>query len=167
WDASSIGGFMLWFGPVSSLFDWLTYLILYFVICPAFVSGGTLYHAIGNGSIVAGGALAGMEMKTAYMAMFQAGWFVESMWSQTLAVYLLRTPQLPFLQSRPSAVVTLVTGIGIAVVTFLPMSAAGAALGFVALPGIFYLYLAVILILYILLITGVKRFYIRRYNELL
>ncbi|MEG0092021.1 MAG: HAD-IC family P-type ATPase, partial [Oscillospiraceae bacterium] len=51
WDASSIGSFMLCMGPVSSIFDWLTYAIMYFIICPIFVSGGALYNAIPVGSL--------------------------------------------------------------------------------------------------------------------
>lgn len=69
WDASSIGNFMCWMGPVSSIFDWSTYLIMYFIFCPLFVSNGILYNKLGN--YYNGADLS--NIKTMYTSMFQSG----------------------------------------------------------------------------------------------
>lgn len=71
WEASSIGNFMIWIGPTSSIFDWTTYAFLYFVFCPIFVSGGVLYNDLS--AHYRGAELA--QMQTTYAAMFHAGWF--------------------------------------------------------------------------------------------
>lgn len=167
WDASSVGSFMLWLGPTSSIFDWMTYAVMYFIICPLFVSGGVLYHGIPAGSIIESGALAGMEMRTAYAAMFQAGWFIESMWSQTLVIHMIRTPKIPFLQSHASAPVTLLTFTGIGVLTVIPFTSFGSLLGFVALPSVYFVFLAGMIVLYMLLATSLKKAYIKHFGELL
>lgn len=128
---------MIWIGPTSSIFDWTTYAFLYFVFCPIFVSGGVLYNDLS--AHYRGAELA--QMQTTYAAMFHAGWFVESMWSQTLVIHMIRTPKLPFIQSRASAPVTLLTFTGIAVLTVIPFTALGKMLGFVALPTAYFAYL--------------------------
>lgn len=76
WDASGISRFMLWNGPVSSVFDIVTFGVLYFVICPA-CTGGQLFSRI-----------SGQEGRALFAALFQAGWFVESMWSQMLVIHM-------------------------------------------------------------------------------
>ena len=63
WDASSIGSFMLWLGPTSSVFDWITYLVLYFVICPQMLSGGVTYNHIAADAVVGQGVFAGMNLR--------------------------------------------------------------------------------------------------------
>ena len=129
WDASSVGSFMMWIGPTSSVFDWMTYIFMYFVFCPLFVSRGVLYNDLA--SHFAGADL--VRMQTAYVAMFQTGWFIESMWSQTLVIHMIRTPKLPFIQSHASAPLTLMTFTGIGVLTIIPFTTFGRMLGFVAL----------------------------------
>ena len=94
------------------------------MICPNHFSGAQL-----------------IQMQTAYTAMFQAGWFVESMWSQTLVIHMIRTPKIPFIQSHASAPLTLLTCAGIAVLTIIPFTPFGAMLGFVALPFSYFAYL--------------------------
>ena len=92
WNADSIARFMFRLGPVSSVFDILTYLLMYFVICPSVLGGSyTTLDAAG---------------RQTFMALFQTGWFLESMWSQTLVIHLIRTRRLPFVQSRASLGVT-------------------------------------------------------------
>lgn len=163
WDASSIGRFMLWFGPTSSIFDFLTYAFMYFVFCPAFVSHGVLFSDLPN--FYSGDALASMQF--AYTALFQAGWFVESMWSQTLVVHMIRTPKLPFLQSRASAPVMLLTMAGIALLTLIPFSPLGPALGLGSLPVEYFLFLAPCILLYMALATSFKTAYARKHGDLL
>lgn len=105
WDASSVGSFMMWLGPTSSIFDFTTYAFMYFVFCPIFVSHGVLFNDLAT--YYSGAELDAMQFK--YVAMFQAGWFVESMWSQTLVIHMIRTPKLPFIQSHASAPVMFLT----------------------------------------------------------
>lgn len=155
WNASGISRFMLWIGPTSSVFDIACYLLMYFVICPMF-TGGLMYSQLTDPS-----------MKALYIALFQTGWFVESMWSQTLVIHMIRTPKIPFVQSRASAPVTFLTFAGIAVVTLIPFTPLGAALELTALPGVYFAWLAAIVAGYMLLATVVKKLYVRRYGELL
>lgn len=163
WDASSVGSFMMWIGPTSSVFDWMTYIFMYFVFCPLFVSKGVLYNDLA--SHFAGADL--VRMQTAYVAMFQTGWFIESMWSQTLVIHMIRTPKLPFIQSHASAPLTLMTFTGIGVLTIIPFTTFGRMLGFVALPPAYFAYLIPCILLYMVLATSLKKAYVRHYGELL
>jgi Mg2+-importing ATPase len=153
WAADSVGTFMLWLGPTSSVFDILTYLLLYFVICPAVCGGG--FHQLDA------------AMQQHFIALFQAGWFVESMWTQTLVIHMIRTPKLPFVQSRAAWPVTGLTFGGIVFLTCIPFTKIGTAIGLTALPGVYFVWLPVLVGLYMLLATVVKKAYIRRYGELL
>ena len=163
WDASSVGSFMMWIGPTSSVFDWMTYIFMYFVFCPLFVSRGVLYNDLAIH--FAGADL--VRMQTAYVAMFQTGWFIESMWSQTLVIHMIRTPKLPFIQSHASAPLTLMTFTGIGVLTIIPFTTFGRMLGFVALPTAYFAYLIPCILLYMVLATSLKKAYVRHYGELL
>ena len=155
WDATSIGRFMLWIGPTSSVFDITTYLLMYFVICPA-MCGGLLFHEIADPAL-----------RAYSMAVFQAGWFVESMWTQTLVIHMIRTPKIPFIQSRASTPVTLLTFAGIAALTMIPFTGFGTAIGLAALPPVYFAWLALTVALYMALVTLFKRIFVRRYGELL
>ena len=155
WDAAGISRFMLRIGPTSSVFDIATFLLMYFVICPAF-TGGELYTSLTDPA-----------SRALYVSVFQTGWFVESMWSQALVIHMLRTPKLPFVQSRAAAPVTLLTLAGSCAVTVIPFTPLGRVLGFTALPAAYFLWLAAIVAGYMLLATAVKKSYVRRYGELL
>ena len=163
WDASSVGNFMIWIGPTSSIFDFTTYIFMYFVFCPMFVSNGILFNDLPT--YYSGAEL--LNMQAQYIGLFQAGWFVESMWSQTLVIHMIRTPKLPFIQSHASAPVTLLTMAGIAVLTIIPFTGLGTALGFVALPAAYFAYLIPCILLYMALATSLKKAYVRHYGELL
>lgn len=136
---------------------------MYFVFCPLFISKGILFNDLA--AHYSGAELAAMQAR--YIGLFQAGWFVESMWSQTLVIHMIRTPKLPFLQSRASASVTLLTMTGIAVLTVIPFTAFGRVLGFVALPAAYFAYLIPCILLYMILATSLKKAYVRHYGELL
>ena len=153
WDSSSIGSFMRWLGPTSSIFDITTYALMYFVICPA-VAGGS-YHSLN------------VEQQALFVAVFHAGWFVESLWSQTLVIHTLRTPKLPFLQSNASFILTTITSIGIAVGSILPFTAFGENLGLAPLPSNYWGFLAVTIVAYLVLVMFVKKIYVKRFGELL
>jgi len=155
WDASSIGKFMIWIGPTSSVFDITTYLLMYFIICPA-MTGGLMFHQLTDPATQA-----------YFIALFQAGWFVESMWSQTLVIHMIRTPKIPFIQSHASLSVTLLTFTGIAALTIIPFTKLGATIGLAALPPVYFAWLELTIFLYMVLATVFKKIFIRRYGELL
>ena len=151
WDASSLGSFMFRMGPVSSVFDITTYLLLFFLICPK------VFGAFGaHGTDTA-----------AFMALFNTGWFVESLWSQTLVMHMIRTPKVPFVQSRASRMVMIFTASSITLGTLVPYTALGRVLGMVSLPAGYYPYLLAVIAGYMVLVTLAKKSYIRRYGELL
>lgn len=153
WNAASLTRFMLWIGPTSSVFDITTYVLMYQYICP----------------LVFGGAYATLSPETqlAFAGLFHAGWFVESLWSQTLVIHMIRSPKLPFIQSRASWQLTLLTTAGITVGTLIPYTAFGATLGMVAMPWIYFPCLLVTIALYMLLATTLKLLFVKRYGELL
>ncbi len=164
WDASGIGNFMIWIGPASSIFDFTTFAFLYFIFCPHAISGGVLYNDLA--SQFSGGEL--LQMQSDYAAMFQAGWFIESMWSQTLVIHMIRTPKLPFIQSRASLPLTTITCSAIILVTAIPyIPVLGSLLGFVAPNGIYFAYMIPCIIAYMFFATSLKKAYIRHYGELL
>lgn len=155
WSGKSLPKFMLSFGPISSLFDIVTFLFLYFVLCPR-LCGGALFSAISDSA---------MQLK--YIALFQTGWFLESLWSQVLILHFLRTPKIPFRQSKPSLPVILITLTGIIVFTCITFTSAGAVFGLTKMPVWYFVFLCIILITYMLLASLMKRLYLKRYNELL
>lgn len=137
WDASSISKFMLCIGPVSSVFDIATFLLMWFVFgC----------NTASNPALV---------------ALFNAGWFIESLISQTLIVHLIRTPKLPFIQSRAASPVVLLTTVIMAVGVLIPFTALGAYLRMASLPLAYFGWLALIVFAYILLAQIVKTLYIK------
>ncbi len=152
WESSSIGKFMIWLGPTSSVFDVTTYILMFFVICPAIFGGA--YGAAGVDG-------------AKFMALFNTGWFVESLWSQTLVIHMIRTPKIPFIQSRASVPLLLFTTMGIAIGTIIPFTPLGAVMGMLPLPAAYFPWLIGMILLYMLLATLLKRNYVRRYGELL
>ena len=157
WDAASIKGFMLELGLVSSLFDIATFAALFFVVCPAAV-GASWSELSGTGNV------AGMAT---FAALFQSGWFVESMWSQTLVVHMLRSPHLPSPRDHAAPALCALTVLGLALVTWLPASPIADALGLMTLPTSFFGLLIGIVTAYIALTQLAKRRYIARHGELL
>jgi len=154
WDASGIGKFMMWIGPTSSVFDITTYLLMFFVICPQVVGGGW-------------STLTSASDKMLFISLFETGWFVESMWSQTFVIHMLRTPKIPFIQSHASWILTTLTLLGVATITFIPYTAIGASIGLTPLPGVYFLWLLLTVVLYMLLATVFKKIYIKKYGSLL
>lgn len=155
WDARSIISFMLWLGPTSSVFDILTFAAMFFFICP--MIAGAPFAALTTPASIA-----------LFAAVFQSGWFVESMWTQTFVLHMLRTEHVPFVGSRPSAALTVLTFAGVAVVTALPyMPVVGPALGLHPLPLPFFGVLVVCMALYLLLCGAIKALYVHRHGSLL
>ena len=138
WDASDIGRFMVWIGPVSSIFDITTFLLL--------------WHVFGANS-------------PAHQAFFQTGWFVESLLTQTMIVHMIRTRKIPFLQSVAAAPVLALTAAAMLVGIALPFTALGAKFNMVAMPAVFFGWVALTVFTYCVLTQLVKLIYIRRYSR--
>ena len=102
-----------------------------------------------------------------FIATFQAGWFIESMWSQTLVIHMIRTPKIPFIQSHASAPVIVLTVLGIVTLTVIPFTPLGSMLGLAALPPVYFAWLAGTILCYMTLATLMKTLYVKRYGELL
>ncbi|WP_288713785.1 magnesium-translocating P-type ATPase [uncultured Parolsenella sp.] len=153
WDTGSVRRFMVAFGPLSSVFDILTYVALFFIVCPAAAGGAW-------GTLDAAG-------QAVFAGTFQAGWFIESMWTQTLVVHLIRTEKVPFVGSRASLPLCALGATGIAVACVLPVTPLGAALDFCALPATFWPILATMVAGYAALAMLAKRRYVRRNGSLL
>lgn len=154
WDASSLKRFMVFFGPISSIFDIVTFLVMFFVIAPFMV--GANFSEITD-----------INQKMLFISIFQTGWFIESMWTQTLVIHMIRTPKLPFIESRASTPVTLLTFLGIMLLTVIPFTPIAKYLGLTSLGYIYFIFLTIVVILYILLVTVLKNLYVKKYKELL
>ena len=137
WEIGNIGRFMLTMGPISSLFDYLTY--------------GTMYFLFG-------------ARTPAQAALFQTGWFVESIISQTLIIHIIRTSRLAFIESRASTPLLLTSLVVCAVAAMLPYSPLAAALGFVPLPALFWPILALMVLAYLALTHVMKVWFHRRFG---
>ena len=150
WEAKSITRFMVWMGPISSVFDILTFIFLYFIIVPL-VTGHHYVH--------------GSESALQFIILFQTGWFIESMWSQTMVIHMLRTAKVPFLQSRPAWLVILMTLVAAIFVTSLPYGPLVNILRLAPLGLPYFLFLTCIIFLYMFSVTVIKKFYIKKYKE--
>lgn len=153
WDTGSVRRFMVTFGPLSSVFDILTFAALFFIVCPAAAGGAW-------GTLDAAG-------QAVFAGTFQAGWFIESMWTQTLVVHLIRTEKIPFVGSRANLPLCALGAAGIAVACVLPATPLGAALDFRALPATFWPVLATMVTGYAALVMLAKHLYVRRNGSLL
>jgi P-type Mg2+ transporter len=137
WKITDIRRFMLFFGPVSSIFDYVTFGLLFF-----FLKAST----------------------PANQSLFQSGWFVEGLLSQTLIVHMIRTRKIPFLQSNAAPALLLSTGAVMTAGIVIPFTPFGASLGMVPLPLTFFGWLFCILLAYAVLAQLVKSWYVRRYG---
>jgi P-type Mg2+ transporter len=138
WEARSIASFMLCIGPISSLFDIVTFAILWYVFGAS---------------------------TPANQALFQSGWFVEGLLTQVLIVHTIRTEKIPFIQSTATWPVLLFTGLIMICGVWLPFSPLAPALKLEALPLGYFPWLAVILIAYCVLTQLLKRVYIQRFGK--
>ena len=133
WEAGSIQRFMLWMGPISSIFDYVTFAVLFFVF---------------------------KANSPDHQSLFQTGWFVEGLISQTLIVHMIRTRKIPFIQSWASAPLTAVTSLIMVIALIIPFT-----LKMQPLPFAFFPWLIGILVSYCLLTQLVKNWYIRHYHD--
>ena len=155
WSGRTLGRFMLSFGPISSLFDIVTFLFLYYFLCPMLCGGATYLN------------LTDPALRLQYVSFFQTGWFLESMWTQVLILHFLRTRRIPFVQSRPSAPVICITLAGIVAFTAITFTKGASLFGLTKLPLWYFVFLLIVALLYMLLTTVVKTFYQKKYHELI
>jgi Mg2+-importing ATPase len=158
WSMSEIARFILFIGPCSSVFDYTTYLMMWFLfkcwnlgLVPPPEVAAHFSHA----------AAAGPDYTYA-AALFQTGWFVESLLTQTLIIHVIRTNKVPFIQSRASWQLIITTGAIMLVGMWLPSSPIGLWLGLVPLPLLYWPLLLLTLVSYVVLTQGVKVWLIRR-----
>ena len=137
WNPKGILKFMIFIGPISSIFDYTTFALMWFVY--------------GANSID-------------HQALFQSGWFVEGLLSQTLIVHMIRTQKIPFLQSIASFPLLASTAIIMAVGIFVPYTGFGASIGLVPLPASYFPWLLLTLLCYCVLTQCVKVWFIKRFN---
>ena len=136
WTMGSITRFIIFIGPISSIFDYATFWIMIYV-----------FHAWNN------------------PALFQTGWFVESIFTQTLIIHVIRTKKIPFIQSRASWPLIITSVIIVTVGAWLTISPLAGTLGFVTLPPSFWLYLAGLMVGYVVLTQLVKTWFYHRYGD--
>ncbi|MDC5355291.1 magnesium-translocating P-type ATPase [Acinetobacter baumannii] len=137
WQPEEVGRFMVVFGPISSIFDMITFGLMWFVF-----SANTPEH----------------------QTLFQSGWFVVGLLTQTLIVHMIRTAQIPFIQSRAATPLLIMTAVIMCIGIFLPMGPLASYLKLQALPLSYFLYLPLVLGAYMCVTQWVKKIYIRRYG---
>lgn len=137
WDTSLLSRFILFIGPISSIFDYLIFALMFF-----FFKANSPEH----------------------QSLFQTGWFVEGLLSQTLIVHLIRTRKVPFIQSWATAPVLALTTLIMAIGILIPFTPIAPMFGMQPLPLLYFPFLIIILISYALLTQVVKNWFIRRYN---
>ncbi|MGO8751411.1 MAG: magnesium-translocating P-type ATPase [Thermoguttaceae bacterium] len=137
WLVGDIGRFMLLVGPISSIFDLTTFALMWF-----------LFAANTPGK----------------QALFQSGWFVEGLLSQTLIIHMIRTAKVPFLQSTPAISLLLLSAAIMAIGIAIPVTPLGGLVGLVPLPGSYFPWLAATLLSYCALTQVAKMWYIRRFG---
>ena len=135
WNIKSIRNFMVLIGPLSSIYDFLTYGVMLFV-----------FNTWNNPEL------------------FHTGWFIESLCTQTLIIYVIRTGKIPFIESRPSKFLVMTSIAIVATGILIPFSPLAKSLGFVAPPPLFFLILFVMVVTYMLLVQVVKTWFIKKFG---
>ncbi len=148
WNISNIKRFMVFVGPISSIFDYATFgLMWFFFHCSAFLDPATT-----------------VAQKDGLARLFQTGWFVESLLTQTLIVHIIRTRRIPFFGSRASAHLTMTTLIIMVIGAWLPYSPFAGNLGMVPLPAVYWAWIAFFLLIYATLTHRVKTWFFKKYG---
>jgi Mg2+-importing ATPase len=148
WNIANIKRFMVFIGPVSSIFDYATFALMWYFFGA---------HAYLDPALAAG-------PKASLASLFQTGWFVESLLTQTLIVHIIRTRRIPFIRSRASVPMTLATVLVMAVGAWLPYSSFAPTLGLTPLPAVYWAWIAVFLFCYAVLAHIVKTWFFQRYG---
>jgi Mg2+-importing ATPase len=133
WNVNAIKKFMLIIGPVSSVYDFITFGVMLFIF-------------------------------KASPELFRTGWFIESLCTQTLVIYIIRTGRIPFIESRPSVYLVLSSVVIVAIGMMIPFSQFAKPFGFVVLPGSFFIALTLIVLSYLFSVQFVKSWFIKKYG---
>jgi Mg2+-importing ATPase len=157
WHIGEIAKFIVFIGPISSIFDYTTYLLMWF-----FFKCKLVFALVPPAELAARFPHTDDANKCYAAALFSTGWFVESLMTQTLIIHVIRTNLIPFIQSRASWQLTLTTLLIMAMGAYLPYSPLSAPLGFVPLPALYWPFLAVTLLCYVGLTQLVKTWLIRK-----
>ncbi|GFZ26886.1 magnesium-translocating P-type ATPase [Lactobacillus corticis] len=145
WSTKKLPKFMFYFGPTSSVFDVITFALLYFIVCPSLAHGN----------------------QALFIAIFHTGWFIESLWTQEMVIHALRDPKMPFLRQRAAwSVIAATFGAGI-IGTLLPFSWLTKALKFGPMPLEYTFLVFGLLICYLLLTSLVKHWYLQHEQYLI
>jgi Mg2+-importing ATPase len=136
WAIGELRRFILFIGPISSIFDYATFFIMIYV-----------FRCWTNASL------------------FHTGWFVESLFTQTLIIHVIRTKKIPFLQSRASRPLLLTSLLIVAIGAYLPYSPLAGILGFVPLPPLYWLLLFAMLVVYVLLTQMIKTWFYQKFGD--
>jgi Mg2+-importing ATPase len=146
WNIGNIKKFMLYIGPISSIFDYATFfLMLYFFGCIAFKESGVNAHYLER--------------------LFHSGWFIESLLTQSFIVYIIRTKKFPFLESKPGLPMVFSTLVAVMIGIFLPYSHFADKIGFVPLPAIYWLWITGFLLFYALITHKINIWFYSRFGE--
>ncbi len=138
WRVGDIGRFMIFVGPISSIFDYTTYALMWFIF---------------------------QANTEARQSLFQSGWFIESLLTQTLIIHVIRTGKIPFIQSRAATSLMVLTGTIMAAGIYLPFSPLAKYLGLMTLPASFFPWLIATLLSYGVLTQLIKVWYIKRFRR--
>jgi len=138
WDPRGLARFMFWIGPISSIFDYVTFAVLWFFFRADSPSTASF---------------------------FQSGWFIEGLFSQTLIVHMIRTEKVPFLQSFPAMALFLSTVLIMAIGLVIPFTQLGASIGLQPLPASYFYWLVPILLVYCMLVQAMKYLFIKRFHS--
>ncbi|NMC26948.1 MAG: magnesium-translocating P-type ATPase [Syntrophomonadaceae bacterium] len=136
WTMGAIRGFILYIGPISSIFDYMTFFIMLYV-----------FNCWNNPTL------------------FHTGWFVESVFTQTMIIHVIRTNKIPFVQSRASWPLIVSSLVIVLVAAWLTISPLAGTLGFTALPGLYWVLLAMMMFGYIIFTQIVKSWFVLRFGE--
>jgi len=148
WNIRNIKRFMIFIGPVSSIFDYATFALMWFFFhCSEYLNPA-----------------ATIGQKESFARLFQTGWFVESLLTQTLIVHIIRTRRIPFFGSRASAHMTMTTLIIMAIGVWLPYSPFSEYLGMAPLPALYWVWIVIFLMAYAFLTHFVKSWFFNRYG---
>jgi Mg2+-importing ATPase len=148
WDITNIKRFMVFIGPISSIFDYATYALMWFFFdCRLFNDPNTA-----------------VASKEGLARLFQTGWFVESLLTQTLIVHIIRTRRIPFFGSHASLHMTMTTLVIMTAAVWLPYSPFAKELNMVPLPSVYWLWITAFLLCYAILTHYVKTWFFNRYG---
>jgi len=149
WAIARTMRFILFIGPISSIFDYATFALMWFVFrCSAYLDPAL-----------------GAAQRASLASLFQTGWFVESLLTQTLIVHIIRTKRVPFIGSRASLHMTLTTLLVMLVGAWLPYSPFAADLGMVPLPAVYWGWIGAFLLSYAALTHVVKTWFFKRFGS--